>query len=172
VGFRRRPRSPLVCNSANRDVTVDDIGACGSKVLIVNRMNTDTYVSYGVNVISAIGAKTTRRHTPTSPPARSCASRPTASSLNKPTNSSTSDHAKHATLPYHRRCWSRSRHRETKRRAADPLQPSRPMPLEERRARSNCHPWAGCSGKHNNLHGYLDGIPRQTSRTGSGGRRY
>ena len=38
-------------NSANRDVTVDDLGACGSKVLIVNIMNTDAYVIYGMDVI-------------------------------------------------------------------------------------------------------------------------
>ena len=35
-GFGRRSKAPLVCNSANRYVAVDDFGACGSKVLIVN----------------------------------------------------------------------------------------------------------------------------------------
>jgi hypothetical protein len=44
-------------------VTVDDLGACGSKVLIVNKMNIDTYVIYGVDVISVIGTKATRRTT-------------------------------------------------------------------------------------------------------------
>jgi hypothetical protein len=51
VGFRRRSRSPLWCYSGNRDVTVDDFGACGSRVLIVEKMNTDTHVTYGVDVI-------------------------------------------------------------------------------------------------------------------------
>jgi hypothetical protein len=48
-----------VCNSANRDVTVDDFGTNGSKVLIVNKMSTDTHVIYGVYVISVIEAKAT-----------------------------------------------------------------------------------------------------------------
>jgi hypothetical protein len=52
-----------MCNSANRDVAVDDIGACGSKVLIVNKMNTDTHVTYGADVISVIGAKAPPRTT-------------------------------------------------------------------------------------------------------------
>lgn len=50
-------------------MVVDNFGACGSKVLIVNRMNTDMYVTYGVDVIHVIGAKATPgRHTPSSPP--------------------------------------------------------------------------------------------------------
>jgi hypothetical protein len=41
----------MVCNSANRDVAVDNFGACGSKVLIVNKMNVDAYVISGIDVI-------------------------------------------------------------------------------------------------------------------------
>jgi hypothetical protein len=39
-----------VCNSENRDVAVDDFGACGSKVLIVNIMNSDAHVICGADV--------------------------------------------------------------------------------------------------------------------------
>jgi len=36
VAFGRRSQAPLACNSANRNVAVDDSGACGSEVLVVN----------------------------------------------------------------------------------------------------------------------------------------
>jgi hypothetical protein len=39
-----------VCNSENRDVAVDDFGACGSKVLIVNIMNIDAHVIHGADM--------------------------------------------------------------------------------------------------------------------------
>jgi hypothetical protein len=36
VGFGRRSQAPLAGNSGNRNAAVDDSGACGSKVLVVN----------------------------------------------------------------------------------------------------------------------------------------
>jgi hypothetical protein len=38
-------------NSANRNVAVDDIGTCGTKVVSVNIMNSDAYVIGEIEVI-------------------------------------------------------------------------------------------------------------------------
>ena len=56
-----------MCNSVNRDVTVDVLGTYGSKVLTVAKMNSDTYVTYGVDVISVIGAYAPPEQPPAQP---------------------------------------------------------------------------------------------------------
>ena len=56
-----------MCISVNRDVTVDVPGTHGSKVLSVNKMDSDTYVTYGVDVISVIGAKAPPEQPPAQP---------------------------------------------------------------------------------------------------------
>ena len=40
----------LVCNFVNRDVAIDKFGACGAKVLCVNRNNCDAGVIYEIDV--------------------------------------------------------------------------------------------------------------------------
>jgi hypothetical protein len=50
AGFGRWSESLLVCNSANRDVAIDNLGAYGSKVLSVSGVNIDAVVLYEIGV--------------------------------------------------------------------------------------------------------------------------
>jgi hypothetical protein len=75
IGFGQRPQSAPVCDLVSRNVAVDNIDACGSKVVGVSELNYDAYVVYEADVILVNWSNATDRAPSPGGTARSCASR-------------------------------------------------------------------------------------------------